>query len=183
MQRRYRKKQPVKSPVKQFKMNLQIKAPEVRFVDEEEGVSEIMPLKDALKKAQEMDLDLVEVSPKANPPVVKIIDYGSYKYEQEKKIKKQRALQKKTEVKGVRLTFRIKGADLDNRRAQALKFLEAGNNVKIELFLRGRERAHRDKAIEMLKKFSEDLGEDVTMVRPMDRQGARLSIEVTKKSQ
>ncbi len=162
-------------------MNLQIKAPEVRLVDEEEGISEIMSLKDALKKAQELDLDLVEVSPKAQPPVVKIIDYGSYKYELEKRLKKQRASQKKTEVKGVRLTFRIKGADLDNRRAQALKFLEAGHNVKIELFLRGRERAHRDKAIEMLKEFGDSLGEDVTMVRPMDRQGARLSIEVTKK--
>ncbi len=167
--------------MKRFKINRQISAPEVRLVDDVEGTSEIMTIEDALAKAEDLGLDLVEVSPKAEPPVVRITDFGQVKYEQEKKARKQRALQKKTETKGIRLTFRIKGQDLETRQKQAMKFLDAGNNVKVELMLRGRERAHRDKAVAIVEQFVKDLGEDVTKVRPIDRQGGRLSIEITKK--
>ena len=161
-------------------MNQQITAPEVRLAGEGDN-TEVIPIKEAFVRAEELGLDLVEVSPKADPPVVRIIDFGQFKYEQEKKAKKQKTIQKKTETKGIRLTFRIKGNDLDIRRQQALKFLESGNNVKVDLLLRGRERAHRDKAIDLIKQFVADMGEGVSQVGPIDRQGSRLSVEVTKK--
>lgn len=182
MQRRYRKRPPKQQMTKRFRVNRQITAPEVRLVNEEEGTSDVVSIAEALARADELGLDLVEVSPKAEPPVVRITDFGQVKYEQEKKARKQRAQQKKTETKGIRLTFRIKGQDLDTRKQQALKFLDAGNNVKVELMLRGRERAHRDKAIEIVKQFVADLGDDATQVSPINKQGGRLSIEVTRKS-
>lgn len=181
MQRRYRKKQPEKTLTKRFNTNERIRSDEVRVIGADGENLGVMKTSEALEKAHEEELDLIEVSPKANPPVVRIGEYGQFKYEQEKKAKKQRALQKKHEVKGIRLTFRIKGADLDNRAQQALKFLDAGNNVKIDMILRGRERQHREKALQLVREFIQQLGDDISIVAPASAQGGRISSEVSRK--
>lgn len=182
MQRRYRKRRPQqKSAVKHFRVNTQIRVPEVFVIDEDGTQVGVMSIEEARTKAEEAELDLVEVSPKADPPVVRIIDYGHFKYEQEKKAKKQKAQTKKTDVKGIRLTPRIKGKDLEQRQNQALKFLEAGHRVKVELMLRGREKAHADIAIDLVKEFVNNLGDEIKILDPVKKLGSRVSTEFTKK--
>jgi len=103
--------------------------------------------------AREQELDLVEIVPNTRPPVVKIMDFGKYQYQKAKEEQQQKAKQKKTEVKGIRLGLRTDDHDLDVRRKQAEKFLAQGNKVKIEIRLRGREKAHQPLARETLKNF------------------------------
>jgi translation initiation factor IF-3 len=98
-------------------------------------------------------LDLIEVSANARPPVCKIIDYGKYQYLQEKKERKQKAKQKKSELKGVRIGFTTSSHDLETKTKQIEKFLEQGHKVRIEMRLRGRERAHKDLAREKIESF------------------------------
>jgi len=164
-----------------LRINGYIRAEKVYVIDDEGNALGDLTISEALAKAKELELDLVEVSPKANPPVCRIADYGQIKYDRDKKIRKQKTLQKAAETKGIRLSFRIKGADLDTRVNQALKFLDNGHNVKADLILRGRERAHKDKAEEVVNNFVSKLGENVIIVSPISKQGGRLSIEVGRK--
>ncbi len=180
MQRRYRKRPPKRPEVKKYRVNEEITAPELFVIDEEGNKLGVMPRDEALKKAEEAELDLVEVFPAGNPPVAKILNYGQFKYEQEKKLKKQKASQKKIDTKGVKLSFRIKGKDLEMRRNQALKFLEEGHNVKIELRMQGREKAHTDRAVEMVENFLKSLG-NVNIINPINKQGGRITVEVNLK--
>ena len=113
----------------------------------------VMPTEEAITLARSQGMDLIEVSPKANPPVVKILSYDKYRYQLEKVARQQRKKQKKIEVKGIRISVRIGQHDLDFKANQALKFLGNGDKVKVELFLRGRERANVSFAFEVLKKF------------------------------
>lgn len=138
----------------------------------------------ALELAQESDLDLVEVSPLAEPPVCRIMDYGAHLYQQEKKERKQKARQKKVDIKGIRLTLKIGPHDLDNRKNQALKFLEKGDKTKVELILRGRERAHADRAQDIMKKFAEEIAavQSIIIEKNISRQGNRLFMILGKKS-
>ena len=133
--------------------NERIKAPEVRVIDAEGKQLGVMPTIQALTKAQELGLDLVEVSPKANPPVVKLINYDKYRYQQEKLAQAQKKHQKKVEVKGIRLSVRTGIHDLEVKAKAADKFLSAGNKVKIDMRLRGREKANTDFAMEQVEKF------------------------------
>lgn len=105
---------------------------------------------EALGMARERELDLVEVSPLANPPVCRIMDYGKFQYQHSKSNKVK---QKKIDLKELRIGFRTDTHDLEVRRNQAVKFLEKGNKVKIEIRLKGREKMHKDKAREMLSSF------------------------------
>ena len=180
MQRRYRKPKPRKDLIKKFRANLQIKAPQVFLIGQNGEQVGVIPLGEAINKAQAAELDLVEVGPKANPPVAKIMDYGQYKYELEKKIRKAKAHQKVTEIKSIRLSFRIKGQDLDNRRQQVVQFLEDGNKVKINLVLKGREKAHKAMAIDNVKKFVESLGPDTKIIQPLSAQGGQINVTVDK---
>lgn len=113
----------------------------------------IMPTAEALARAREQGLDLIEVSPKANPPVVKLLSYDKFRYQQEKARAAQRKRQKKVEVKGIRVSVRIGAHDLAFKAALADKFLTQGNKVKIEMLLRGREKANIEYAAEVIKKF------------------------------
>lgn len=108
---------------------------------------------EAIAIARERQLDLVEVSPKARIPVCKIMDYGKYLYQQSKQLRVAKAKQKKVEIKGIRLGIRTDKHDLDFKKAQADKFLRQGNKVKIDIILRGREKAHQDLARTTLKEF------------------------------
>lgn len=108
---------------------------------------------DAMALAKERMLDLVEVSPKAVPPVCRIMDYGKHLYQQSKQLRLAKAKQKKVEIKGVRLGLRTDTHDLEFKRAQSEKFLRQGDKVKIDIVLRGREKAHQDLARKNLQDF------------------------------
>jgi translation initiation factor IF-3 len=112
-----------------------------------------MNTQDALALAKERMLDLVEVSPKATIPVCRIMDYGKHLYQQSKQMRIAKAKQKKVEIKGVRLGLRTDTHDSDFKRAQSEKFLRQGDKVKIDIVLRGREKAHQDLARKNLQDF------------------------------
>ena len=127
-----------------LRVNNQIRAPRVLIIDEEgRKLGEFMP-KDALVLAEERGFDLVEVSPHANPPVCRIMDYGKFKYDQAKRDKEKRENQTSTQVKEVRLRPKTDQHDFDVVLRKAKKFLEAGNKVKVVVRFRGREHAHRE---------------------------------------
>lgn len=108
---------------------------------------------DALQIAKERELDLVEVSPKSNPPVCRIMDYGKFQYQQSKQDRIARARQKRVEVKGIRIGLRTDDHDLAFKKNQAEKFLREGNKIKVEILLRGREKAHQNLARTALSEF------------------------------
>ncbi|PKM91629.1 translation initiation factor IF-3 [Candidatus Falkowbacteria bacterium HGW-Falkowbacteria-1] len=138
---------------KQFNANEKIRAEKVFLINEDGENVGVMETYKALQIAQEAGFDLVEVNPKAEIPVVKILDLGQFKYEQDKKRHKQKVLQKKVEIKNIKVSLRISGHDFDVRVEQAVKFLTKGNKVKIDLNLRGREKQHFDKAREVISDF------------------------------
>jgi len=144
---------------KRFRTNDLIRVPEVSVIDENGENIGIISTAKAKEMALELGMDLVEVNPVAEPPVCKIMNYGQFKYEQEKKAHKQKIQQKKTETKGVRLSVRISEHDFNFRMDQAVKFLEKGNKLKIELSLKGREKAHPEKAREIIGVFVQKLQE------------------------
>jgi len=168
-----------------FKANHQIKATEVFLIDENDEAVGKISLNQALALAQEVDLDLVEVNPKANPPVVKIVNLGQLKYEREKMAHKQKMHQKKVDTKNVRLSFRISSHDLDMRLNQAEKFLAKENKIKVELVLRGRERQYPHKAAEIMNNFVNKLkakeGLNVEIEQPLTNQGGRFTMILLNK--
>jgi translation initiation factor IF-3 len=125
----------------------------VQVVDETGKNLGVLDTYKAIEIAQERGLDLVEIAPTAKPPVCKITDYGKYKYQQAKKEQQQKAKQKTIEVKGIRIGLSTSSHDLEYKAKQAGKFLGEGNKVRIEIRLRGREKAHQDLAREKLNDF------------------------------
>ncbi len=168
-----------------FRANSQIRVPEVFVIDENGEALGVMATAEALQKAQEADLDLVEVNPKASPPVVKVVNLGQLKYEKEKQVHRQKMQQKKVETKNIRLSFRISDHDLSMRIAQAEKFLAKDDKVKIELILRGRERQYPQKAAEIVNSFVAELKTNqdlsIEIEQPLTNQGGRFTIILTNK--
>ena len=155
------------------RVNEQIRVPEVFLVDEDGNALGRISRDEALSRARSAELDLVEVSPKAQPPVCKIIDYGKYKYEQEKQAKKQRAKNKAQDQKEIRLSLNIEENDLKVKSKKAQEFLEKRHKVKVNLMLKGREMAFKDKAFEILNNFvarMEGLGKIEVPVKKLGRQ-------------
>lgn len=168
-----------------FKANSQIVASEVYLIDENNDPVGVVSFEDAMQRADEAGLDLVEVNPKANPIVVKIVNLGQLKYEKEKQAHKQKVNQKKTETKNIRLSFRISEHDLSLRVSSAEKFLFKDNKVKVELILRGRERQYPQKAAELVNKFIASLKEkdelNVEIEQPLTNQGGRFTVILINK--
>ncbi len=136
-----------------MRANERIRVPLVTVIDEKgEHRGEMTPA-EGCEIARNAGLDLVEVSPKATPPVCKVLDYGKFQYTQTKQARQAQASQKRVETKGVRLGIRTDSHDLDFKRKQAEKFLAKGNKVKAEIIMRGREKAHQDIAREHLQSF------------------------------
>ena len=129
------------------------------MVDEAGNQLGIMTPSEALRLARERDLDLVEVAPKANPPVCRLIDYGKYQYEQTKRQRQARKAQKQVEVKEIRLRPKTSDHDTEVRLRQARKFLESGAKVKVRLRFRGREIQHSDVALRVMNEFAEQLAD------------------------
>ncbi|OJI07901.1 translation initiation factor IF-3 [bacterium CG10_46_32] len=151
-------------------------------IDENKKSLGEMDTKKALALARERELDLVEVQPKAVPPICKILDFGQFQYEQEKTRSKQKARQKKVEVKAVRISFRIGEHDLAIKRSQAEKFITQGNKVKIDVVLKGREKGYVEEAKKNMDAFAKSLGEGIIVEQPFSKQGGRLSMIVGKKA-
>lgn len=180
----YRRRIPQKLLGPIYRANEQITVPEVRVIDDEGKFLGVLRTEDAIKVAQERELDLVEVSPKENPPVCKIIDYGAFKYQKEKEKRAQKAHAKKVEVKGIRLSVKMGAHDQDVRKQQALGFLEDGDKLKIEIILRGREKAHGELATERINDFIKEIEKTYLLYteQPVTRQGGNVSAIVGRKS-
>jgi translation initiation factor IF-3 len=176
-----KRRRPFKRPEienqKRTRVNERIIAREVFLIDEENQSAGIVQTQEAIRRAKENELDLVEVNPKASPPVCKIMDFGKYKYEQDKLAHKQKVAVKKTELKCLRLSFKIKGGDLQIRIDQAKKFLEEKNQLKVEMILKGREKGMGHIANETLNNFMKELGE-IKIIQPIQRQGGKFSLIV-----
>ena len=135
-------------------INGQIRDKEVRVIAENGDQLGVMPVKEAMKLAQEAELDLVKIAPKAQPPVCKIIDYGKYRYELARKEKEAKKKQKTVEVKEVRISPNIDTNDLNTKVNNAKKFIAKGNKVKVTLRFRGREMAHMQQSKHILDDFA-----------------------------
>jgi len=152
-------------------MNDDIRVPEVRCVVDGAEALGVISTDEAKAKANELGLDIVLISPDAKPPVAKIMDYGKFKYQEEKKKKEQRKNQVKIEVKEIKLSVKIADNDISYKVKHSREFLEAGKHVKFRVFLRGREMAHPEAAREVLLRvwqMVEDLG---TMDKPPRLEG------------
>lgn len=139
-------------------MNEQIRIERVRLLDADGEMIGVVTTREALRQAGEAGLDLVEISPNADPPVCKILDYGKYKYEQQKKASEARKKQKVVEVKEIQIRPMIGDNDYQVKLRAAKRFLEEGDKVKVVLRFRGREMAHTEIGFGLLKKMIEDLG-------------------------
>ncbi len=144
--RRHNRPKPKPQVVIRFRSNEQILAPTVFLIGVDGEPLGEMPTADALAKARADDLDLIEVSPQATPPVCKILEYGKFQYQQTKKEQASKSNQKKVDIKGIRLSIRTDVHDLNFKKEQAEKFLTKGHKVKIEILLRGREKAMPERA-------------------------------------
>ena len=162
-------------------INGQIRDKEVRVIGEDGEQLGIMSSREAMKLAQEAELDLVKIAPKAQPPVCKIIDYGKYRYELARKEKEAKKKQKTVEVKEVRLSPNIETNDLNTKVNNAKKFISKGNKVKVTLRFRGREMAHMQQSKHILDDFAKLL-EDVAVVeKPAKLEGRSMSMVLTEK--
>jgi translation initiation factor IF-3 len=139
--------------------NDRIRVPEVRLVGPGGEQVGVVPIEVALRLAQEADLDLVEVAPNSRPPVVKIMDYGKFKYENAQKAKEARRNQANTVLKEVRFRLKIDSHDYETKRKRAEGFLKAGDKVKAMILFRGREQSRPEQGVRLLRKFAEDVAE------------------------
>lgn len=140
-----------------------------------------MSLQDALKAAEEAGVDLVEISPNANPPVAKIIDWGKFQYQKMKEQQKNRKSSKATELKQMRFGLKIGSGDLEIKLRKIRSFLASGHKVRIQIFYRGREMAHKELGYEMIDKIIALLEEDAIVEQKPQMAGRNLSIVVRSK--
>ncbi|RYJ04208.1 MAG: translation initiation factor IF-3 [Acetobacteraceae bacterium] len=143
------------------RVNEEIRVPQVRLIDQDGEMLGVMTAREAMLKAFEVGLDLLEISPNAVPPVCKITDYGKFKYEQQKKANEARKKQKVVEIKEVKVRPNIDDHDYDVKMRQMKGFIEEGDKVKVTLRFRGREMAHQDLGIKVLERIRLELGETI----------------------
>ncbi len=141
------------------RVNEEIRVPQVRLIDQDGEMQGVMSAREALIRAYDVGLDLLEISPNAVPPVCKILDYGKYKYEQQKKANEARKKQKVVEIKEIKVRPNIDDHDYDTKMKQMKAFIEDGDKVKVTLRFRGREMAHQDLGVKVLERIRTDLGE------------------------
>lgn len=142
---------------KDLRINFRIRAKEVRVIGDNAEQFGVMSVQEALKRAEEAGLDLVEVAPQAVPPVCRIIDYSKYKYEQEKKEKEARKKQKVVHTKEIRLGPKIGEHDYQFKLRNLGEFLKRGDKVKVSMMFRGREMAHQDLGRKVLDRLASDI--------------------------
>lgn len=162
------------------RVNNQIKLSQIRLIDENGQNLGVVETNKALEIAREKGLDLIEIAPNVRPPVCRIMDYGKYQYQKSREERQQKTKQKKIEIKGVRISLRTGQHDLEVKVKQANKFLDRGHKVKIEMILRGREKALLAIAKEKLNKFIELISPDIEIEKEAERQPRGLSVMVIK---
>ncbi|HUG87881.1 MAG TPA: translation initiation factor IF-3 [Actinomycetota bacterium] len=164
-------------------MNERIRAPQVRLVGPDGGQIGIVSTRDALRQADELDLDLVEVAPQAKPPVARIMDYGKYKYERDVRQKEARKRQARVEVKEIKFRPKIDTHDYETKKGHVVRFLTAGNKVKVTIMFRGREMAHTELGRKILDRLVGDLDElaQVEQMPKLDGRNMVMVISPTRK--
>jgi translation initiation factor IF-3 len=150
------------------RVNEEIRSAQVRLIDQDGEMQGVMSARDAIQRAYSVGLDLLEISPNAEPPVCKILDFGKYKYELQKKKNEARKKQKVIEIKEIKVRPNIDDHDYDVKMRQMKGFIEEGDKVKVTLRFRGREMAHQDIGIRVLERIRSEL-EAETKVEQMPR--------------
>jgi len=167
---------------KDLRINEQIRAREVRLIRDEGEGQGIMSTAEALEMAREAGLDLVEVAPQASPPVVKILNFGKFKFENEKKIRDSRKKQKLLKLKEIRMQPKIDDHDLDFKSKHVKEFLAEGNKVKVTIRFRGRELAHTELGLVVLKDVLARIEGEYVMDKPPAMEGKFMSMVLSPKS-
>lgn len=142
----------------------------------------VVPIREAMDKAEELEVDLILISPTANPPVCRLADYGKFKYEQMRREKDAKKKQKVVELKEVRLSPNIEENDLNTKVGSARKFLEKGDRVKVTLRFRGREMAHMATSKHILDEFAEKVADIAVVEKPAKVEGRSMAIVLAKKN-
>ncbi|MGH2525549.1 MAG: translation initiation factor IF-3 [Actinomycetota bacterium] len=158
-------------------MNDRIRSAQVRLVGPDGAQIGIVSTQEALRQAQELDLDLVEVAPQANPPVARIMDYGKFKYERDIRLKEARKKQARVEVKEIKFRPKIDPHDYETKKGHVVRFLNAGARVKVTIMFRGREMAHTELGRRILDRLVGDLG-DMATVEATPKQDGRNMVMV-----
>lgn len=167
---------------KGLRINEQIRVREVRLIDDKGDQKGIVPTIEALKMAREQELDLVEVAPQANPPVCKILDYGKYRFEQEKKLRDSKKNQKQLKLKEIRMQPKIGSGDLDFKSKHVQEFLNEGNKVKVTIRFRGRELAHTELGYDVLKEVLKRLDDEYVIEKQPAMEGRFMSMTLSPKT-
>ena len=164
------------------RINEMIRVREVRLIDDEGNQKGIVPTLEALKMAKEKDLDLVEVSPNANPPVCKILDFGKYRFEQEKKLRESKKNQKVLKLKEIRMQPKIGSGDLDTKAKHVQEFLDEGSKVKVTIRFRGRELAHTELGYDVLQEVLKTLTSAYVVEKAPAMDGKTMSMTISAKA-
>lgn len=167
---------------KNLRTNEQIRVREVRLIDDAGEQKGIVPTVEALRMARDLGLDLVEIAPQSNPPVCKILDYGKFKFEQEKKLKDNRKNQKIVKIKEVRMQPKIDDHDLDFKSKHVKEFLAGGDKVKVTIRFRGRELAHTEIGEDVLKSVLARIEGTFNLERPPTMEGRFMSMILSPKA-
>ena len=164
-----------------YRRNHNIRVPEVRVIDTDGTMLGVMPVMQAVNLAKERELDLVEISPNANPPVCKILDYNKYVYEQGKKASEAKKKQAKVTMKELRIKSHIAEHDLEVRMRQIEEFLRKKNQVRFVVVFHGRENQHKDIGIDILNNTAKRMAEIATVDGNMQSMGNRMFITLIPK--
>lgn len=167
--------------VKELRINTQIRVKEVRLIDQEGNQRGVVPTAEALAMAREAGMDLVEIAPQAVPPVSRILDYGKYKFEQEKRIKDSKKKQKLIKIKEIRMQPKIEKHDLEFKTNHIKEFLDEGNKVKVTIRFRGRELAHTELGRVVLDRVLELLDGSFVLDKPAAMEGRFMSMILNPK--
>jgi translation initiation factor IF-3 len=166
---------------KDLRMNEGIRVREVRLIDADGNQKGIVATFEALQMARDAGLDLVEVAPQAQPPVCKLLDYGKYKFELEKKVRESRKHQKQIRIKEIRMQPKIDEHDLEFKTRHIQEFLDEGNKVKVTVRFRGRELAHTELGKDVLDRILQILGDTFLLEKPAQMEGRTMSLLLNPK--
>ncbi|MBC8207196.1 MAG: translation initiation factor IF-3 [Kiritimatiellales bacterium] len=162
-------------------MNNMIRVPEIRCIDEDGEALGVIRTRDALVRAHEAGLDLVEINATSKPPVCRIMDHGKFKYDQDKKKKEQKKRQIIVKLKEVKFHVNVGDHDYETKLRHAQEFLAEGHRVKLSLMFRGRENAHRELGFELMKRIVADLAEVAVVEQAPRLQGRNIFMLVVPK--
>ena len=158
------------------RINERIRVPQVRLIGEDGNQVGVVPTEEALRYAQERDLDLVEVAAEARPPVCRVLDYSKYKYEQEQKAKQARRHQKQVNVREIKLRPKIADNDYETKKNHVVRFLNGDDRVKVTIMFRGREQTHPERGERLLMRLADDVAELGTIEQRPQQDGRNMTM-------